>query len=263
MTLRRRVHDDASLADIAEELGVPAEELERDFLLVWIAAQLRDDFDDAFCFKGGFVLRHVHGQRRLSLDLDATRHNPPRNKLDSDEVRRSIGRAGKGLFRVRVADPQTDSGVSLDFHDVSYRGPLAGGHVAVEVSYREALVLAPVQAEIGPPFFDPFQVPVMAPDEIVAEKLRTLAQRRRPTDLSDISFLLSSVEIDRTVVKRVAVAKFEPGLVQPGDHLTRITENVEAMAQEYDASIEAVAPDAMPYAEASRLVLRSLRELLP
>lgn len=263
MTVRRRIHDEASLADLAEELDIPAAELERDYLLVSIAAQLVDDFEDALCFKGGFVLRHVHGQQRLSVDIDATRQNPARNKLDTAEVRRSIGRAGRGVFRLRVGDPQTDSGVSLDFGRVLYRGPLGEGIVAVEVSYREAVILEPVQAAIGPPFFEPFEVPVMAPDEIVAEKLRTLAQRRRPTDLSDIAFLLSTVEVDHATVRRVAAEKFQPGLVQPGDHAARITANVEAMATEYGAVVGAVSPDSASYEDASKLLLRLLPRLLP
>jgi predicted nucleotidyltransferase component of viral defense system len=263
MTPRRLIHDDASLSDLAEGLGMPAAELERDYLLVSIAAQLEDDFEGALCFKGGFVLRHVHGQRRLSLDIDATRHNPPKNKLDAVEVRRSIGRAGRGLFRVRVAEPQTNTGASLDFDRVAYRGPLGAGQVAVEVSYREAVVLDPVQAAIGPPFFESFEVPVMAPDEIVAEKLRTLAQRRRPTDLSDIAFLLARVPIDRAVVREVAAYKFEAGLVQPGDHVARIRGNVEAMAAQYDDVIRGLAPDSPSYEDAAKLLLRELRELLP
>jgi predicted nucleotidyltransferase component of viral defense system len=263
MTIRRRIHDESTLADLAEQHGIPIAEFERDYLLVSIAAQLEADFEGAFCFKGGFVLRHVHGQRRLSVDLDATRQNPPRNKLDASEVATSITRAGRGVFRVRVHAPQTDTGNSLDFDRISYTGPLGNGRVAVEVSYREAVVLEPVRASIGPPFYDPFDVPVLAPDEIVAEKLRTLAQRRRPTDLSDIAYLLANVDIDATVVRSVVTSKFEPGLVQPGDHAARITANVEAMSLEYDATIRAVAPDSPSHAEAMSMLMRHLRSFLP
>ena len=260
--LRRLVHTDADLADLAEQLAVPAAELERDFLLVSVAAQLHGDFPGALCFKGGFVLRHVHGQTRLSQDIDATRLAPPRHKFDADDVKRSIERAGSKLFRVRVGDPETDSARSLDFSKISYRGPLGPGKIAVEVSYREELVLEPVIAEIGLPFFEPFAVPVMAPDEIVAEKLRTLAQRRRPTDLSDLAFLLTTAEIDDGRVRTVFPHKFEPGIVKPGDHEQRIRESINAMRSAYDATVPAVAPDALPYADASGVVLARLRSLL-
>lgn len=260
--LRRRVHTDAELADLAEQLGVPAAELERDFLLVSVAAQLHSDFPGALCFKGGFVLRHVHGQVRLSQDIDATRVAPPRHKLDADEVKRSIERAGSKMFRVRVGKPETDSARSLDFSRISYTGPLGRGAIAVEVSYREVLVLDPIVAEIGPPFFEPFDVPVMAPEEIVAEKLRTLAQRRRPTDLSDLAFILTRLVIDDVRVRAVVPHKFKPGIVQAGDHEQRIRDNIAAMRADYDASVPAVAPEALSFADASSVVLARLRALL-
>lgn len=259
---RRRIHTDDELADLAETLGVPASELERDFLLVNVAAQLEGDFPGALCFKGGFVLRHVHGQRRLSLDIDATRHNPPKHKFDSADVKKSITRAGGGLFRVRVPDPETDSAASLDFGRIAYTGPLGRGAIAVEVSYREELVLDPVETEIGSPFFDPFPIFAMDPHEIVAEKLRTLAQRRRPTDLSDLAYILSNVEIDATKVQEVTPHKFKPGLVQPGDHAARIRENIETIGQDYEQSVRAIAPDAHSYADAAELVKHQLGNLL-
>lgn len=260
--LRRLIHSDADLADLAEQLAVPAAELERDFLLVSVAAQLHGDFPGALCFKGGFVLRHVHGQTRLSQDIDATRMAPPRHKFDADDIRRSIERAGSKLFRVRARDPETDSARSLDFGNISYHGPLGRGKIAVEVSYREGLVLAPVPAEIGPPFFEPFDVPVMAADEIVAEKLRTLVQRRRPTDLSDLAFLLTAVEIDDAQVRAIVPRKLEPGIVKQGDHEERIRESIVALRSAYNDVVPAVAPDAPPYAEASTVVLARLRSLL-
>lgn len=205
----------------------------------------------------------MHGQSRLSVDIDATRHDPPRHKLDAADVARSIVRAGGQLFSVRSGAPETDSAQSLDFNAIRYKGPLGHGTIAVEVSYREALVLGPVSAEIGHPFYEPFPIPVMAPDEIVAEKLRTLAQRRRPTDLSDIAFLLTEVEIDDGVVRDVAVAKFRPGLVSPGDHRARIAATIDSMADEYTATIDALVRDAPPYSKAANLVLSKLKNLMP
>jgi predicted nucleotidyltransferase component of viral defense system len=260
--IRRRIHTEFDLADLAEELSIPLPELERDFLLVSIAATLETDFPGALCLKGGFVLRHVHGQGRLSVDIDATRHDPPRLKLESTDVGRSITRAGGSLFRVRVAEPATDSGQSLDFDRVLYNGPVGRGRVAVEVSYREALVMSPRRVSIGPPFFDPFPVAAMAPEEMVAEKLRTLAQRRRPTDLSDLAFLLAVVGIDDVQVQQVVPEKFKPGLVQPGNHEARIRQNIDEIGSGYDESVRAVAPGAASYAEARDLVLSRLKGLL-
>jgi predicted nucleotidyltransferase component of viral defense system len=52
---------------------------------------------------------------------------------------------------------------------------------------------------VGPPYYDPFEIPVLTLEEATAEKLRTLLQRRRPTDLSDI---------DQPVCQRAAARRF-------------------------------------------------------
>jgi hypothetical protein len=46
------------LRDIAETRSIPLDQVERDFLLLSIAARLVEHFPTELCFKGGFVLRH-------------------------------------------------------------------------------------------------------------------------------------------------------------------------------------------------------------
>ena len=182
----------ADLLDLAERLGRPAGEVEQDFLLVQIAAQLQQDFPNQLCFKGGFVLRHAYGVDRMSVDIDATRQQPPKHKLDEGEVADSIQGAGKPLFKVRRPEAATNSKQSLDFDAIGFHGPISSkGQVAVEVSYREELCLAPIPLAIGPPYINAVIVPTMAPEEMLAEKYRTLCQRQRPTDILDAAWLWS------------------------------------------------------------------------
>lgn len=176
MPPRRLIHHADELRELAELQQLPIDLVERDFVLVSIAALLVEDFPGQLCFKGGFVLRHVHGHLRLSGDADTTRTAPPKHKLEAADVRRTIERAGRTLVRVRAKDPATDSARSLDFDRIDYTTDNGGkGRVAVEVSYREAVVLEPREAMIGAPYYEPFAVPVLRPEEIVAEKLRALA----------------------------------------------------------------------------------------
>jgi predicted nucleotidyltransferase component of viral defense system len=167
----------------------------------------------------------------------------------------------KNLLTLNPGAPATDSGNSLDFDQVQYAGPLGRGQVSVELSYREDIVESPDIVTIGEPYFEPFEVPVLKLDEIVAEKLRALTQRVRPTDLSDTAMILERERIDYSRVPRLAAKKFE--LVQQGDHRQRIESNIAEMAAEYDAAVRAVAPDAPSFSEASGLVLRHLSKLLP
>lgn len=258
----RLVHNEFDLRDLADALGRDAALVERDFALMTIAAELVDAYGDALCFKGGFVLRHVHRHERFSKDIDATRINPPKHKLDAVEVAETLRGAGaRNLVRFAPEPPATDSGRSMDFDRIAYAGPLGRGVVSVEVSYREDIVERPDMAEIGPPYYQPFQIPTMTLHEIVAEKLRTLAQRDRPTDLADLAMVLDGHPIDGRRVQTIAARKFE--LVRPGDHRARIEDTIVRLGVAYDAAVAAVAPDAPAYEDAAAIVVGRLAALLP
>ena len=187
MTLPRRiVHNEYDLQEIAEASGRGIELIERDFALVTLAAHLADQFPGMLCFKGGFVLRHVRGSGRLSGDIDATRTNPAKHKLSADDVADVMRRASdEPVLRIEPGESATNSKESLDFDRVQFRTPHQEGFVAVEISYREAVVEEPEWVMIGAPYYEQFQIPVLTLEETVAEKLRTLLQRRRATDLSE------------------------------------------------------------------------------
>jgi predicted nucleotidyltransferase component of viral defense system len=74
---------------------------------------------------------------------------------------------------------------------------------------------------------------VLTLEETVAEKLRTLLQRLRPTDLSDLALILRDHgnHLDRAHVRELAVAKFT--LVKQGDRQGRIESNIEGMRASY------------------------------
>lgn len=258
--MRRRIHSPDDLRDIAEEQGLDPARIEKDYVLVSIAAKLAQDFPTELCLKGGFALRHVHGFSRLSGDVDSTRDAPPKHKLDPDRVAASI--AGLRRFAgisVNVPAAATDSARSLDFDGITYSGMIGADTVSVEISYREGLSLPPCREMIGEPYYDPFEVSVMDPSEIAAEKLRTLAQRRRPSDLSDLARLLGEREVvDDALVRGIIPAKFAPGLVKPGDHLQRIRESIAALAEGYESQLAQIDPEAPSYEEAARIVLGRL-----
>jgi predicted nucleotidyltransferase component of viral defense system len=256
---RRLVHTADDLRDLAEQSSTPVDMLERDFLLVSVAAQLAADFPGQLCFKGGFVLRHVLRQSRLSKDIDATRTAPPRHRLAAPDVAASIQQSARDLYRIKVGEAATDSGTSLDFDRIHFEGPCGTrGDIAVEVSYREAVQLDPINGTIGAPFYEPFTIPVLQSSEIVAEKLRTLVQRFRPTDLSDLAHLLkvAALDIDHDQVRDLVPVKFQ--LVKEGNHRARIRANIERMKPEYERAVRSVAPDAPDFDIAARAVLGNL-----
>lgn len=256
------IRNQFELQDLVDTLGRDATLIERDFAVMTIAAGLVSTYGEQLCFKGGFVLRHVHGHERFSKDIDATRINPPKNKLDSMDVADTIRDAGmRNLLKLEPGEPATDTGRSLDFDRVRYSGPLGTGFVSVEVSYREAVIEPPDLVTVGEPYYAPFKIPVLQLDEIVAEKLRALAQRVRPTDLSDVAMVLTANETNTDRIRALTLRKFE--LVREGNRRARIEANIAAMAAGYDAAVAAVAPDAPDYRTAAATVLGRLGTLLP
>lgn len=122
----RRIRNEFELQDLVDSLGLDAQLVERDFALMTVAAGLVKEFGSALCFKGGFVLRHVYGHERFSKDIDATRINPPKSKLNSMEVAEAIKNAGvRNLLALNPGVPATDSRRSLDFDNTDTSGRLA------------------------------------------------------------------------------------------------------------------------------------------
>lgn len=263
---QRRWGSDRQLTDLLESLPGGMDIAVRDFALVTLAAQLSRSFPGQLVFKGGFVLRHVHGIIRFSRDVDATRTDPARHKLDSDEMAEAIRQAGiQNIIRFIPQEPATDSARSLDFDDVAVRGEsIPDASVQVEISYREEVLDPPEPAHVGAPFYEDFEVLTMTVPEMASEKLRTLAQRIRPTDLADQAVLLQRTpERDDGHIAELAVVKFEQVKAGRANRIDRILEHLADMAETYDIVVPGLFPEAPPYREAMDIVSPRLRNLVP
>jgi len=261
----RRWGDDFHLQDLLAQRPGGPEFAARDFALLTLAARLASSFPGQLVFKGGFVLRHVHGLLRFSKDVDATRHDPPKHKLDAADFAAAIRQASIGdQVRFDPGTPVRDTARSLDFDAVRVTGALMeASTVQVEVSYREAVVDPPQQAVIASPFYEDFSVLVLQPHEMTAEKLRTLAQRTRPTDLADLAVMLQRLEIADADVARVARTKFEVVKQGVSNRAARVENNLAAIGAEYDDVVPAVFPAAPSYSEAMQIAWPRVKDLIP
>ncbi len=261
---QRRWRGQVDLEEMLRNMPGSMEAAVRDFALVTLAARLSTSFPGQLVFKGGFVLRHVHGHLRFSKDIDATRHRPPGHKLDAVSVAAAISAASiPNVVRFAPGVAATDSARSLDFDNVRITSELFGNSdVQVEVSYREGVVGMPVESQIGAPFYEPFEILTMQVEEMAAEKLRTLAQRRRATDLADLAVLLSHCRADGLIAE-YARAKFS--IVKQGrmNRVERIERTIAELADTYDDVIPALFPAAPNYREAVAIVTPRLRLLVP
>jgi predicted nucleotidyltransferase component of viral defense system len=263
---RRRWGTAYQLSDLLEQSPGGLEFASQDFALLTLAAELSICFPGQLVFKGGFVLRHVHGILRFSTDVDATRHKPPRLKLDAGEVAKAISHASVGDI-VRFSPqmpPATDSARSLDFDHVSVTGLLLpDGEVQVEISYREAVIDPPERAMVGLPFYERFEVLSMAVPEMAAEKMRALAQRTRATDLADLAEMLARDDVSDVDIARLAIAKFAFVKQGTANRSDRIERNLEEIGRDYDVVVPSLFPNARSYRDAVEIVWPRIRPLIP
>jgi predicted nucleotidyltransferase component of viral defense system len=169
-----------------EHIGLQAQE--RDYVQHLLVALLSFR-SEALIFKGGTALRMVYKGNRYSEDLDFDGPN------DVAWLRETWAGVAQELNRYGlVADIrqewQGEVGYSLD---VSYQGPLYDGRdrtkgkVRVDISLRQEQVIT--RRELVTPVYDdirPFVVKVLAPEHVMAEKMRALLVRAKPRDLYDL-----------------------------------------------------------------------------
>jgi hypothetical protein len=259
MTIRRLVRNDYELQDAADAQGVSLEDAARDLALLSIMASLAEEFAERIVFKGGAVLRFGHGATRTSRDADATVTRPAKAPIPAEAVMSAIAAARMGQFLTYdvPAQPATANRYSLDVDQIRFHCANVGGTLDVELSFREELVLEAIPLPVGRPNFDPFNIHTMRPVEMAGEKLRTLAQRQRGTDLADCVLLHRLAVDDLHHLPRVRAEKFK--LVRDGFSSDEMYQRVEALRSQYERDVRPVDPSAPDYETARSAALRLIR----
>ena len=212
-----------------EHIGLSAQE--RDYVQHLLVALLSFR-SQALIFKGGTALRMVYHGNRYSEDLDFNGPN------DVPWLRETWVGVTKELERYGlVADIRQEwpGEVGYSF-DVSYQGPLFDGRdrtkgkVRVDISLREEQVVT--RRELVTPVYDdvrPFVVTVLAPEHLIAEKMRALLVRAKPRDLYDLWLMHSQGwHLDRAILDQKLALYGRPFTSEwLKDRLTRIAPDWE------------------------------------
>jgi len=198
----------------ASAAGVDRRVAERDVVLTYVLKMMKGDgIMGDLAFKGGTCIRKVYLGRvgRFSEDLDFT----------------LIGYDLAGLERrfSSFIEEARGYGFTLSFDnlrkswggafacDVHYSHEWNHGDFKFEVSLREDPVLEVLDRGIKEELyfkyteFEPFEVPCMQLEEVLAEKIRATYQRVTARDVWDL-YQYATRPYDRDVVKRLAVIKF-------------------------------------------------------
>jgi predicted nucleotidyltransferase component of viral defense system len=166
-------------------------------------------------FKGGTAIRKLYlgNQGRFSLDLDFT----ALGEVDPEELILDIVGAfhDQVHFGLRFNIPAADYYTTQDScgAEVTYDHEWAtAGRFGIQISLR-ARPLLPIRSMAlrRERYFDwlgvePPLVPSLDLHEIIGEKIRAAAQRRRVRDLFDL-YQLNKQRADRNIIRRIAVIK--------------------------------------------------------
>ncbi len=172
---------------------LPLHVLEQDYIQALFLLELYR-ITDKLAFKGGTCLKHVHGLDRYSEDLDFTLIED----LDiGDTFTRTAGKIGIYGIEASCEDHiLTDISFSarLRYMGPLFNGsPLSRGTIRLEVSLRDDIMMDPKwkRGFLPYPEVRVLNLLSLTRSEMMAEKLRALAMRRKARDLYDIWFLLN------------------------------------------------------------------------
>ncbi len=185
------------LKKIAESKRLSPENCEKDYLLELILFSIYSEFGSALVLKGGTALYKLYNLNRFSEDLDFTFN---KRKFDFKKLARkiilSLERLGISGKMKELSKYKNEVNIKLVFSGPLYRGSKESmAFISLNISLRERVfgfkkeILIPSYKEI--PSFDVF---VMEPQEILAEKVRAIYTRDKPRDVYDLWFLFKRGE---------------------------------------------------------------------
>ncbi len=194
----------AELHRAAEKEGLRFDQIEKDYIIVWVLAGLSHVGvrEHGWFFKGGTCLRHCYYTGyRFSEDIDFS-CNPGGDNLETslrmlDAVTEWV--LTESGIRLSIRDPLTVEGDFQIEIPVEYNrgGARRQGlpQMKVHLTFDEPVLDGAVTLQVAPvyPDLSIFEIAAYSKKEIVAEKLRSLLQQQkkwpRPRDLYDLWYI--------------------------------------------------------------------------
>ncbi|MEH2560152.1 putative nucleotidyltransferase component of viral defense system [Bradyrhizobium algeriense] len=166
-------------------------------------------------FKGGTMLRKmIFGPRgRYSTDLDFTLRSEFTDEQVMQMVLDALGESYHGIsFKIDGKDWDFTDNSFFANPACSHAGNEKGIKIKIQVSLREKPIL-PVRTlpQLKQGYFDqlpfkPADIPCLAHEEVLSEKIRAASQRSKIRDLHDLSQAVN-MKFDRDLTRSLAVIK--------------------------------------------------------
>ena len=247
----------AQITRRADEDGVPARTVERDYVLAHIIAGLASlGHDTGLVFKGGTALRLCHFENyRYSADLDFS------------IVAGSKDDAYITLVEAFNTTGGTASDLRLTNHEppkVAYVGPLGRERTLKLDLADDELVLNTEIRTLLPRWPDlprNLTLSVYSLTEIAGEKLRCIIQRLQCRDLFDLSLILGEAQVNIMDVVDVFRSKAEHRSIDPDVFAARFKERIDQYRQRWETELREHLPGDVPhFGDVVRGVSRALRK---
>ena len=246
----------------ADQDGVDAAVVERDYVLAHIVAQLhraRPTDGGSLIFKGGTALRFVHvADYRYSADLDfsvVAGAQAPALAALSDVLDAAKRHAALPHLELTVAATPA----------IAYTGPLGAAKprnikldVAIDehVECVEQRTISPIWPDLPDPIaFDVYSLP-----EIAAEKLRCVIQRVQCRDLYDVYRLVEDMDVSLTEIRPLFERKTLSKGLDPSSFRDRFDDRIERYKPRWNDEIRDHLADTPHFTDVVRVVRRQLRD---
>jgi len=211
--------------------NLPLQMIEKDYVLGWVLFGISQAAD--LVFKGGTALAKVYFPEtwRLSEDLDFVTVSGSLDMV-GETVEQALGHAAAASgVELTVVSLHVNPGyVQLK---VRYAGPLGRNWLKVDVTPEspmaavQALPLSQVYSD-----YPQFRVPTESLEEIMAEKLRALVERKKVRDYYDV-WRMTQLDLDRTEARVLFHRKLAvKGITGAGAEMI-FPRGIEAMLADY------------------------------
>lgn len=192
----------AELVGIARKQKLPLGLIEKDFVLTLVLKEIYSSgFNIILVFKGGTALHKLYLHKRLSVDLDFT----ALKNLDIVALKKAltIKEINSEIKKVVTSE----NSISIDMKYTSLLN--YPDSIKVDISLREKPLLELKEIALLSPYFSEFTIRTFQIEEMAAEKLRALVQRKRPRDYFDMWVLLKEIkfkDFEKLAEKKLADA---------------------------------------------------------
>ncbi len=234
--------NDVELKRIARTTGMRPFQQEKNYIQTIVLKTIYAHGDPAF--KGGTALMFTHGLNRFSEDLDFTQGKDQPMDALIKAIREDLTLYGIPAKIEKLEEKERGISFRIGAEGPLFTKEIERCYVRVEISRRETVVLPPEMKTITPLYPDilPFTLSIMAPQEILAEKVRALFMRNKARDLYDAWFLIMKGIVTDMKMINAKLAPYD--LRFTGEALeTRLQDSKDVWVTELRAIILGPIPD--------------------